>query len=125
MKRIGLRLTLGTLAVIPVASCVSLGLTAPVVVRNERHQAVTMEIRGQQPFVLADCTDVLLSLPANGDWMVVADGLVVYDAADWRAGRPRDGTYAEVTLQGGVEPVIVSEKPGVAEAAGVNPACRG
>lgn len=119
-----MRLLFAAVAATFLASCGALRPTAPVLVKNERHQAVTLEVPGQEAFVLADCTDVLLSLPATGEWTIVADGQVAYTAAELRAGEPRDGTYPEVMLQGGVVPAMVFERRGIPEPSGVNPACR-
>ena len=124
MSRLTLGLWSATVTATLLASCGAMGPIARVLVQNERHQAITLEVTGQAPITLADCTDVLLSLPATGEWTILADGRVAYSAAAWRTAEPRDRTYPVVLLQGGVEPIFVFEERGIPEASGVNPACR-
>lgn len=124
MSRFALGLWLAAVTSTLLASCGATGPIAQVLVKNERHQAVTLDVTGQAPFVLADCTDVLLSLPVPGEWTILADGQEAYSAAAWRAADHRDRTYPVVLLQGGIEPIFVYEERGLPEAAGVNPECR-
>ena len=125
LSKLALGLWLAVVTSTLLAACGTMGPTVEVLVQNERHEAVTLEVAGQAPITLADCTDVLLSLPATGEWTILVDGREAYSATAWRAAEPRDRTYPVVLLQGGVEPIFVYEERGLPEAAGVNPVCRG
>ena len=99
----------------------------PVLIRNERHEAVRIEITGRPSVRLDDCTEMVVELPVTGDWSISADGLVAYTNADLRASgftdADRDNRYPVVMLQGGVKPVLVFHEGGIPEA-NVIEACR-
>lgn len=96
-----------------------------MLIRNERHQAVTIEITGRPSVTLDDCTEMVVELPVTGDWSISADGRVAYRSAELRASgvADADNRYPVVMLQGGVEPVMVLRETGIPEAQ-VNEACR-
>ena len=99
----------------------------PVLIRNERHRAATIEITGRPWVTLDDCTEMVVELPVTGDWSISADGLVAYTSADLRASgftdADRDIRYPVVMLQGGVEPVVVFHEGGIPEPTVIE-ACR-
>jgi hypothetical protein len=93
----------------------SVGPSIPVLIRNERHEAVTIEITGRPSVTLDDCTEMVVELPVNGEWSISADGRVAYSSAELRASgvADRDSRYPVVMFQGGVQPVLVSREGGV------------
>ena len=99
----------------------------PVLIRNERHEAVTIRITGRPSVTLDDCTEMVVELPVTGVWSIFADGRVAYGSAALRAsgftGADRDKRYPVVMFQGGVMPVLVFHEGGIPEATVIE-ACR-
>lgn len=102
-----------------------IGPSVPVLIRNERHEAVTIEITGSPAVTLDDCTEMVVELPVTGEWSISADGLVAYRSAELRASglADSDSRYPVVMLQGGVQPVLIFDEAGIPEAEVIE-ACR-
>jgi hypothetical protein len=100
--------------------------TVPLLIRNERHQAVTIEVTGRPAVTLDDCTEMVIELPLTGDWSISADGRVAYRSAELRASgvaAADNRWYPVVMLQGGEVPVLVFHEGGIPEAQVIE-ACR-
>jgi hypothetical protein len=103
----------------------SIGPLERILISNQRHEAVTIDITGRQSVTLDDCSEVVVELPLHGDWSISEDGRVAYSAAQLRASGigDRDNQHPVVVFQGGVQPFYVDRKAGIPEAQVIE-ACR-